>query len=466
MRIDRAILIKHILKHRKAFEALLDYTTLKGGAGEIPQGLYIQQYRDVILVEGDDMDRRLLAMETLHENGLFVHLDKQADTLTMQSFLVEMLRFIDTSRIRELSHYDFENIRGQFQDICQRFESDLSITPGDKDYEEAKVTLFELVDNTLSKIQQNVEALDSKANSIGARYDKLDKEGHTTPDTRRLLEDSVALYERFIKPCHEFLSPSIGMKEGKKTFTASMERLASVHMNRGHPDIGLRIQYKMTAIRSYYKNIARIENRVQRYHRSLAIERLRYAAIETAYNDLLNDVIKLRHGKLKGTKLPTNSAIFISRGYLTGFKRHNAAQEQRIDWYDHDNAAILNEWVESIQSDDQNHDQRKPEPLPSLRDMNKERREWIIKLCISREWPSETKDIVQDIDSWLPLAVSDYTLLDFLAAYQCCMSLERLKKTFQFTRERKRIERGRYYFEYLVTRLGKPAQVASTHKSK
>jgi hypothetical protein len=103
----------------------------------------------------------------------------------------------------------------------------LAIIPGDKDYEEAKVTLFELIDNTLSKIQQNVEALDSKANSIGERYDRLDREGYTTPDTRRLLEDSVALYERFIKSCHEFLSPSIRIKEDKKTFTASMERLVS-----------------------------------------------------------------------------------------------------------------------------------------------------------------------------------------------------------------------------------------------
>jgi hypothetical protein len=117
MRIDRAILIQHILKHRKAFEALLDYSAMNGGIGEIPQGLYIQQYRDVILVEGDDRDRRFLTMEMLYENGLFVHLDNQAGTLTMQSFLVEMLRFIDTSRIRELSHYDFENIRGQFQDL-------------------------------------------------------------------------------------------------------------------------------------------------------------------------------------------------------------------------------------------------------------------------------------------------------------------------------------------------------------
>lgn len=249
MKISRDKILNLILDHKQAFYALLDYVSQNGGAVDIPQPLYLQQYNDVILTSKDESAKRILTLDNLSENGIIVNLDNQANTLTLQTFVIDMLRFIDTSRIRELSQADFEGMRQQFQLLCDRFEHQLNISPGLDEYDEWRLMLLELINTTLSKIQQNVEGLSSNVNGLGKRYEQLDTDGHNTGDSGKLLEDATKLYERFIKPCHEFLSPSIGLKDGKKSFTASMERLAGLHDKRGHPEIGARIQYKLTADR-------------------------------------------------------------------------------------------------------------------------------------------------------------------------------------------------------------------------
>ncbi len=456
MRVSRDLILGLVLKHRKAFYALLDYVSMHGGMAEIPQGLYLQQYRDVIVASGDDYAIRVLTLENLHKNGLIVHLDMQASTLTLQSFLVEMLRFIDTSRIRELSQADFENMRSQFQALGSRFEDDLTIQPGLADYDEARVMLFELIDTTLSKIQQNVEGLIANVSGLATRYDKLDAQGHNTGASRKLLEDAVTLYERFIKPCHEFLSPSLGMQGGKKTFTHSMEHLAHLHDRQGHPEVGMRIQYKQAAIRSYYKDIAELESRVQRYSRSLAEERKRYKSIESVYNQLVGAVSELRHGKLRGTKLSANAAVFSNSGYLQGFKRQYSTHEPRLNWYEAPNKIRLDEWIVSLDSSTLPDQRAELAPLFNTIDVAKERREDILKLCVQRDWPESTADVVAELNRWLAIELNNFSLMDTLVAYQCSMSLPQLKQNMYFSREKRRVDDGKYYFEYLVVRLNRP----------
>ena len=462
-RIARDIILGSVLKHQKAFYALLDYVSMHGGVAEIPQGLYLQQYRDVIVASGDDFAVRVLTLDSLHENGLIVHLDMQASTLTLQSFLVEMLRFIDTSRIRELSQVDFENMRRQFQDLCSRFENELIIQPGQEDYDESRITLFELIDTTLSKIQHNVEGLIAHVNGLAKQYDELDAEGHSTIASRELLGDASTLYERFIKPCHEFLSPSIGMRDGKRTFTHSMERLASLHDRRGHPETGMRIQYKLTAIRSYYKDIAGLERRVQRYSQSLAEERRRYKAIEGAYNRLLGAVSELRHGKLRGTRLSADADVFSRNQYLRGLRKQQTSHESRLNWYDVPNRVRLDEWITSIESAPPADQQSALSPLPKVIDMAKERREKILKLCLQRDWSSGMDDVVGELNRWLANELSDFSLMDTLVAYQCSMSLPTLKQNICFSREKSQVDDGRHYFQYLTARM---APVVSTDKEK
>ena len=464
-KVSRDIILRLVLKHKKAFYALLDYVSIHGGVAEIPQGLYLQQYNNVIVASGDQHAIRVLSLDSLYKNGIIVHLDMQSSTLTLQSFLVEMLRFIDTTRIRELSEADFENMRLQFQDLCGKFETEFITQPGQEDYDEFRITLFELIDTTLSKIQQNVEGLTANVNRLANRYDELDADGHNTIASRKLLEDAVTLYERFIKPCHEFLSPSIGMRDGQRTFTNAMERLAELHDKRGHPGIGMRIQYKLTAIRSYYKDIAELERRVQRYSMSLAEERKRYKVIEAVYNELLDAVADLRHGKLRGRKLHANADIFAGNRYLMGLRKLHSPHDSRLNWYDVANRVRLDEWVSSIESTSPNDPSGDLSPLPKVTDIAKERREKILKLCLQRNWPTKMDDVVSELNRWLSNELDDFSLVDTLVAYQCSMSLPLIKKNILFSRERRRVDDGNYYFEYLTARLEpeKPVLIEEHH---
>ena len=456
MRIARELIIGKLLQHKEAFYPLLDYIADHRGAYEVPQSLYLREYRRRILPAGDDQAMRMLTLESLHENGIFFHLDNQMGSATLHAWLVDMLRFTDTSRMRELSNADFENLRAQFQRALDKFEA-LPITPGASDYEDEKVTLFELIDTTLSRIQTNVEALAANASRLGRDFDQLDAEGHSSSDSRRLLESAAQLYERFIKPCLEFLSPSLGLRNEKKTFTESMEGLAGLHERAGADDIAYRLLFKMTAIRSYFKDIAEIEKQVQRYHRSLEEERRRYRAIEAGYNELVDAVLALRHGKLRHTQLPASHPVFSRDPTFQGLHTHGGKYAQKLNWYDSPNRIWLEEWVEAIGRGAAHAEVAGVQPLPAKLDVARERREQITRLCMTRAIDLPCTDIVRDFHCWLPTMVDDYALPDLVVAYQAFMGLSEMTARLTWSRSRAQVDDGHYSFDYLVASLGAAA---------
>ncbi len=452
MRVSRDRILQAMLKHKAAFYTLLDYVQAQGGSAEIPQGLYIQQYYKHIVGSEDAFAIRVLTLDSLYKNGIIVHLDMQAGTLTLQSFVIDLLRFIDTSRVRELSAADFEHMREQFQSQCAAMEDKLTLA-GHPDYEEAKVTLFDLIDQTLSKIQQNVEGLTAQVNKLGERYEHLDHQGFNAADSQQLLDDASKLYERFISPCNAFLSPSMIMRDGKKSFTQSMRRLYEVHEHRGESYTGFRIRYKLTAIRSYYKDIADMQRRVQRYTQTLAAERGRYNAIEKSYNQLMDAVVDLRHGKLRGTKLATDAAVFQQNVSFLGLKKRLVSNESRLNWYNVNHVQRLDEWLQSISVDESKHENNNLQPIPEDFDIKEQRRQDIMRLCIQRPWPDASGDVIAELHVWLAEILEDHTLFDTLVAYQYTASLPKLASRMRALKQRKRVDDGRYYFVYLCLSL-------------
>ncbi|CAA0096245.1 Uncharacterised protein [BD1-7 clade bacterium] len=453
IKISRDRLIQLVLDYKEVFYTLIDYLDSKSTNNEIPQYLYIQEYNRIIVTSENEKAIRTLSLESLHKNGIIAHLDNQTGTLTLQSFVIEMIRFIDKKRIRELSQVDFELIRKTMQDLCEKFDNRLTISPTHSDYDEARITLFETIDNTLSRIQQNIEALTANTDDLGARYDDIDKQGFNSTDSMKLLDDAGNLYERFIQPCLEFLSPSIGMKQGQNTFTHSMERLSELHVNRGEPEIGERLRYKLTAIRSFYKDISEIEKRVKRYYRSLSEERLRYNAIEKAYNKLLESVTELRHGKLRGIRLPGNAEVFQDSTVFTGLKRQLNNQEGRLNWYDDNNALRLDEWITSALDKEVVTEDVTLIAVENTTDITEERYHMIMKLCMAKKWPPSDEDFVAYCHRWLSNELEDYHLRDLLVAYQYAHSLQKMMKRLNFKLKKKSIIFNNTFFTYLDCEL-------------
>ena len=446
MRVSRDKIIQTMLAHKPAFYALVDYVQHQGGSAEIPQKLYIDAYHQHIVASGDDYAIRVLSLDALSKNGIIVHLDHQAGTLTLQSFVMELLRFLDTSRVRELSQQDFEQMRDQFQRLAQVMEA-MPTLQGLPDYDETKITLFELIDQTLSKIQQNVEGLSAQVNRLGVRYEALDKAVEGQTESLRLLDDATRLYERFIRPCNAFLSPKIDSAGDQISFTQSMTRLYELHEKRGESYTGFRIRYKLTAIRSYYKDIALMQQRVRRYTQTLASERKRYNAIEKAYKALEDAVVELRHGKLRGTKLSSYHDIFRSTHSLSGLKKRQVIQDAKLNWYEVDQQARLNEWLATVDLQQDIVPDLKPLVIPV--DVDEQRRAELMRLCIERQWPESSDDLIEDVHNWLYESIDDHKLLDTLIAYQSLTTLPGLSRRLKPQKQRVAINDGEYEFKYV-----------------
>ena len=127
-----------------------------------------------------------------------------------------------------------------------------------------------------------------------------------------------------------------------------MERLAERHESAGAGELAYRLLFKLTAIRSYFKDIAEIEKQVQRYCRSLEQERQRYRAIESAHNALQDAVADLRHGKLRHTQLAAQHPVFTTSTTFRALHTHSGRYAKRLDWYDAPNRIWLEEWVASL----------------------------------------------------------------------------------------------------------------------
>lgn len=456
MKVDRATIIQTALNYKQVFYKLIDYLDSSPGSSEILQSLYINLYQKYVVSSGDEMAIRVLSLESLQKNGLVIHSDNQAGTLTLQSFIIEMYRFIDKKRIRELSHADFELIRKNLQTLCRDFENSLSISPGHDKYDEALITLFDTIDTALTRIKLNVESLTANADAIGARYKAMDNSAFRSVDSLTLHDDSEKLYKRFIIPCLEFLSPNTPMKpavgsaEPQLTLTKSMERLSELHIRRGESFIGERIQYKLTAIRSFYKDISKIEKRVQRYFRTLSDERHRYNAIEDAFNALMGDIEELRHGKLKNTQLATDADSITRHESFTGLKKHSLAGCWKINWYDEvNNSNLIEEWVTSMVDNYKDISPRSEiKQLKPVTSPENERKIHVFRMLHNKSWPDELDNIYIHCHEWLKNELDDYELSDLLAAYEFCSSISAIETRLKHHFIKSRIEYGGYVLNY------------------
>ena len=63
------------------------------------------------------------------------------------------------------------------------------------------------------------------------------------------------------------------------------------------------IIFNKKAITSYYKDVGKLARQLNQYSKYLESDRLHYLSIDNAYNELMNNIIPLRHGKQKNIYL-------------------------------------------------------------------------------------------------------------------------------------------------------------------
>jgi hypothetical protein len=446
MRINRDLLLIKILQFKPVFYKLLDEVENNGGSYEVKEQVYLELYNNEIVTSDDEKAHIWLSMDCLIDNGIFVHHDKRNNSIVLQSFLIDMLRFIDIKRARELSATDFENIRVQMQKLhsalleCGGY--------GTEKYFEIMVSFNELMSDTLSKIKRNTETLFLQANTIGDLYSSLD-ENSTDKVTANDLYDMIQkLFYKYVIPCQEFMDPNMQMQgKGVHNYSEYINFFMRYHADNNQHQVSADIGFRKTAIMSHYKDIKEILDNLSVYHQFLESDRKSYLAIESAYNELKGSVEELRHGKNVNKYLSSNLPIFKNINSFDGISNHKANQSQKINWYQEFTKIHFEEWQRTKTS-------TKAEvvvnltPMPINISEDKLRREKIILLSMYHDFPENIGDVHMHLADWLKREIDDYQLFDLIIAVSVFLT-SRTKSKIKYHREKNKVDDGKYYINYL-----------------
>ncbi|KFZ28211.1 hypothetical protein IDAT_10260 [Pseudidiomarina atlantica] len=453
MKLNRDVLLQSMLKHQRVFLQLLDYMQQHETGYEVPETLYLQLYAKHISGDADENVASHLALDTLVANGVVVHNDRTTGMLSFERVVVDLFRFIDVKRQRELTRADFESMRSQFYAATLQVQASRFLS---EDYHEAMQSMLQVLSEIHSKIRQNVAALEAQADDVAVRYQRMQEPG--SAESMTVLYTQVSkLYDRYVLPCLEFINPSMQMQQ-TLTYSQCLDALMDYHAQHDATVIAQNLRYRRIAISSYYKDIQRVKQRVQHYFQILSSDRDNYLAIEAAFQLLQEELLPLRHGKRRYRFFDAASEFFAGFRSFTGIAHLRRGGAARINWPDQQQSGRVHEFLRSRSSGGEKAEEPLLQPVSAAPDLDLLRQKQIFSALISHQWPSQMDDVFRYLDSVLREVFDDYSLVDTLYGYDAFLALTE-DREIVYTGARYRLTDNRYYFDYLIPAVKELAHV-------
>lgn len=455
MKLQRDVLLTSMLRYQDAFLSLLDYINQRenDGAYSVPSQLYYQHYTRTIIPKAEanrDYNAiRHLSMDSLLANGVFLKNEKQTGMLVMQSVIVDMLRFIDVKRARELSRKDFELMRANVEESVRQVTG---AQVGSEDYRDAMLSYYEVMNSIHSKIKENAERLGIKVDELATEYKTLQSGTSDVLTNVNTLYDKVNhLYRRYVLPCFEFLNATPLV--AKDTFSQAVDDIIDWHEGLGseHAVTAQKIGFAKTAISSYYKDISEFERKLKLYSNSLEADRRTFISMEAAYTQLMESIDERRHGLGRGFKLTSDSLIFSHFSSLDGLLSQRF--KQKLKWEGARTVRRLQEYLNYIEFIEIDTAEKTLKPVPVNISLESDRQELIGKRILKIKLPDGVTDVHYELHSLLFKELDDYSLMDLLFALESFIPLN-MDKIVWLEADAKRVDDGTYYLTYLPIQWG------------
>ncbi|NQY87438.1 MAG: hypothetical protein HRT51_06715 [Colwellia sp.] len=444
MKLNRDVLIHAIIKHQNVFFKLLDYIALNDGANEVPESLYLQLYNNVICKDVDEKVHRYLSIESLSENGIFIHNDPNTGQITLERVIVDLLSFLDVKRARELDHAEFENIRVGIVAACEQIKK---YEISSLDYKEAKGAFNRLMSDIHSKIKENVLALTHQVDSIALEYKSYDQ-GNNAVNVIELYDKVSNLYSRYVMPCYDFINPSMEMAQ-TQSFSMAVDGLISYYKSELNLfDQATLVQFRKKAITSYYKDIGGLVRKLDQYSNHLSQDRSFYLSIESAFSHLMESIEPLRHGLKRNMYLTRKSEIFNNHNALDGLTRFKSKFKPKLQWHQNKTKLRFKEYLLTV------NETLFKEPVKQLKPLTVEcnvsdERKIVISLIIDKfDEDRKLPDVHQFLHHELSQSLSDFELSDVLYGLEVFLPFYSGTER-AFPVKRKRLEDDVYYLEYV-----------------
>lgn len=454
MRLSRDVLIKGILQHQNSFFRLLDYIDQHDGSLEFPEALYLDLYNRRICARDEEQSARHLSIASLLDNGVFIHNDRNTGMISIERLIVDLLRFLDTKRAKELTQTDFELLRRQTNDYVRAVEASEDDSQA---FQDAMSAMNRLLSEIHSKVKESVHNLTIQVENIAHDY-KLFENSEVGDNAFKLYDRVNTLYTRYVMPCYEFIDAKLELAGGDN-FSTSVQRLIDYlgAPQRQAYDKASSLQFRRTAITSYYKDIHALARKLEQFSRRLERDRNYFLAIESAFSELMDDVDSLRHGKQRNKYLTPNTPCFSQYSSFNGLKERKSGFSARFNWRGVTTSLRFKEYLTVLQENNPAEALvRKPlSQKPCTSDLSRQIE--VARLMHAIPLPAEIPDLHVHVAHYLTSRLDDYSLTDLI------LGLESLFPKFSFEELRStghaaRLVDKHYYFDYL--RLTRHKEIA------
>lgn len=445
MRLQRNKVLKAIIDEMDRFAVLVDYINEHDTGGEIPKNHYLWFYehlimRDIVAIDKEKaFYKYAFDSDSMIENGFLYNIPSEGK-FAFSKIVMDVLKFVDTSRSKQLFSDEFENMRQSTRMYCRKITG---LETGSEKQLEYIAGFRTVLNEILSKVSENAYVLKTKVEAFSKEYIRHE-EGNSNLSILDLYNEVDGLYHRNVKPFMDFTTTENIVENGG--FYDSMQKIIDYFDTNEDLSTSSSFAIRRNAITSYYKDITDTAELLQHYLDQLGRDRSSFLIIENAFTELMERLEPLRTGGSKNILLSTDDHFFQRLTVFDGLKAFNYDQKLSLD--DSGNYEQFAWHLERIEDHPTQKKVKLQAALPPRNHDWKKRQKLISELAYDLEISECLDDIVLSLHDYLTIRLPNYTLPDFLIGLEAF--LPRLRKGITCTANHGRIEDDTYYFEYVV----------------
>ena len=428
IKVNAKSVLMLLIQHDAFFFRLLD--EMDKHQDTLPLAFYKEQFFRELNTIADEIERQkfqnAMQPENLYDAGLLVSLDHHAGSLKWQGFVSEMFRHLDCARLRRLTDPELQQFRERIFSLADKLSA-LENQVGSTQWNDTVRPAFDTLHEIHARIRENTESLRHRAEHLAEIVDNSDiASAADSENSRAALDEIGSIYRRSILPLLEFLNQDEDIKDGK-TPMGGIDAIADLFSRTGQPATARRVLLVKNGIRSFYKDIYRIRQDMERYVRQSETMRRQYDAVETLYNRLHDAVEALQDGRLRGSKILFQAAAPHD---FPHFVLAKPRYDKLTNWRQGSEAARFAEHLR-VQSE------RTPAPKPDIRvqtqpekganALRQRQHEGRLKQLVRQYRVPVSDDLHHSLHDYLHERLPDYTLADLSNALSWLKILHRIR---------------------------------------
>lgn len=413
MKVNADAVLLMLIQRKAFFFRLLD--EMDKHHDTLPLPFYKQAFFHELNQISDGLEREkfqnAMQPENLYDAGLLVSLDHHAGSLKWQGFVSEMFRHLDRARLRRLTDPELQQFRERIFSLADKLSA-LENQVGSTQWNDTERPAFDTLHEIHARIRENTESLRHRAEHLAEIVDGSDlADAADSEKSRAALDEISSIYRRSILPLLEFLNQDEDIKDGK-TPMGGIDAIADLFSRTGQPATARRVLLIKNGIRSFYKDIYRIRQDMERYVRQSETMRRQYDAVETLYNRLRQAVEPLQDGRLRGSKISFQAALSHP---FPHFVLHKPHYDKPINWQQGSEAARFAEHLR-VQLDrtepPQTNIRVARQPENSIQALKQRQHESRLKQLVRQYRVPVSDDLHRNLHDYLQHRLPDYTLAD------------------------------------------------------